>query len=173
MFQWSNKTHKSVTFNRGVADQSLLDLVEAALEKHPHKTFSHLCKEALWQFLGIPEAFQPRPDRGSADSDRESAELKRLLENFQQEFWGREGSRDEAIESSLDRLSEQLSYLQHQLTHLEVIVERSPEQQSAPEPSANYASNPQPEAPPEPPPQLEPAERDPVIDRLSQFLDEF
>ncbi|HIK31718.1 MAG TPA: plasmid segregation centromere-binding protein ParR [Oscillatoriales cyanobacterium M59_W2019_021] len=172
MFQWSNKTHKSVTFNRGVADQSLLDLVEAALEKHPHKTFSHLCKEALWQFLGIPEAFQPRPERGSADDDRESAELKRLLENFQQDFWERESSRDEAIESSLDRLSEQLTYLQHQLTHLEGIVERNPESQGL---SASAVNSPNPQSPPpiEPKPQPEPVERDPVIDRLSQFLDEF
>lgn len=173
MFQWSNKTHKSVTFNRGVADRSLLDLVEAALEKHPHKTFSHLCKEALWQFLGIPEAFQPRADRGLADDDLDSSQLKNLLENFQQEFWDREGSRDEAIESSLDRLSEQLSYLQHQLTHLEAMVEREPEPQIPSEPPVTHSSTSQPEAQPETQPQPRLVERDPVIDRLSQFLDEF
>jgi hypothetical protein len=168
MFQWSNKTHKSVAFNRGVADQSLLDLVEAALEKHPHKTFGHLCKEALWQFLGIPEAFQPRPTQDSASRDGETVELKRVLRDFQQDFWDRESRQGEVIEGRLDRLSEQLSYLQHQLTHLEVLMERTPAPVSPSEPPV--ASTPTFQ---EAPTRLEPRESDPVIDHLSQFLDEF
>lgn len=170
MFQWSNKTHKSVAFNRGVADQSLLDLVEAALEKHPDKTFSHLCKEALWQFLGIPAAFQPRQaETPPPGAEPETGELKRLLTDFQQDFWARESDRDEAIESSLDRLSDQLSYLQQQLTHLEVLVERSPDSPPDSEPAVpdrdSYESAPIERA--------EPRECDPVLDHLSQYLDEF
>lgn len=170
MFQWSNKTHKSVTFNRGVVDQSLLDLVEAALEKHPDRTFSHLCKEALWQFLGIPAAFQPHQGQEQPPTaDRETGELKRLLTDFKQDFWARESDRDEAIESSLDRLSDQLSYLQQQLTHLEVIVERSPEPPASSEPVMNsYSSYESEEDEP-----TEPRPSDPVLDHLSQYLDEF
>jgi hypothetical protein len=169
MFQWSNKTHKSVTFNRGVADQSLLDLLEAELEKHPHKTFSHLCKEALWQFLGIPAAFQPRQNLDRTNGDRGESELKRVLTDFKQDFWARESNRDEAIESSLDRLSEQLSYLQQQLTHLEVLAEQSSAPPASLDSVAEVAtfqevSN---QAP------TEPRESDPVLDHLSQYLDEF
>lgn len=169
MFQWSNKTHKSVTFNRGVADQSLLDLVEAELEKHPHKTFSHLCKEALWQYLGIPAAFQPRQAQDPANVDREAVDIKRVLTDFQQTFWDRESNRDEAIESSLDRLSEQLSYLQQQLTHLEVLAERS----SAPMASLDAVAEVTTFQEVSTPSQPEPRESDPVLDHLSQFLDEF
>lgn len=168
MFQWSNKTRKSVRFNRGVADQSLLDLVEAELEKHPHKTFSHLCKEALWQFLGIPAEFQPRP-QAPANADLEVVELKTVLTDFKQKFWDRKSNRDEAIESSLDRLSDQLSYLQHQLTNLEDLVERSPDSETS---SESVTTSPTfPESPT--PAQSQPREIDPVIDHLSQYLDEF
>lgn len=59
MFQWSKKVVKSVSFNPGVADESLLGLVESYLEKNPHLTFSDLCKEALWQALCVPEAVRP------------------------------------------------------------------------------------------------------------------
>jgi hypothetical protein len=169
MFQWSNKTHKSVRFNRGVADQSLLDLVEAELEKHPDKTFSHLCKEALWQFLGIPAAFQPRQAPDPVNADREEIDLNRVLTEFKKDFWSRESNRDEAIESSLDRLSDQLSYLQHQLTHLEVLVERTPD----PNPSSeSVVTSPTWQDLPTPDPSP-PQETDPVLDHLSQFLDEF
>ena len=62
MFQWSSKkVVKSVTFNPGVADESLLDVVERHLEKEPDKTFSDLCKEALWQALCVPESVRPDP----------------------------------------------------------------------------------------------------------------
>lgn len=169
MFQWSNKTRKSVTFNRGVVDQSLLDLVEAALERHPDKTFSHLCKEALWQYLGIPAAFQPRQAQDPVSSDREAVEIKRVLTDFQRTFWDRESNRDEAIESSLDRLSEQLSYLQQQLTHLEVLAERS----SAPVASLDAVAEVTTFREVPTPSPSEPRESDPVLDHLSQFLDEF
>ena len=61
MFQWSKKVVKSVTFNPELADESLLAQVESYLEKQPDKTFSDLCKEALWQSLCVPEPVQPAP----------------------------------------------------------------------------------------------------------------
>ncbi len=61
MFQWSKKVVKSVTFNPGVADESLLAVVESHLEQQPDKTFSDLCKEALWQSLCVPESVKPSP----------------------------------------------------------------------------------------------------------------
>jgi hypothetical protein len=61
MFQRSNKTNRSVTFNLEVADQTLLAVIETELAKQPHKTFSDLCKEALWQFLYISESVRPSP----------------------------------------------------------------------------------------------------------------
>jgi hypothetical protein len=143
--------------------------VEAELEKYPDKTFSHLCKEALWQFLGIPAAFQPNQAQDPGNANSEAVDLKRVLTDFKRDFWDRESNRDEAIESSLDRLSEQLSYLQHQLTHLEVLADRSPDSSLSLESEAGAPRLPESPAPqPSPPRNV-----DPVIDHLSQFLDEF
>src|ERR687886_443480 len=67
MFPWSKKIRKSVEFNRGLADLSLLEVVESELEKQPHKTFSDLCKEALWQYLCVPESVRPSFRTGSLE----------------------------------------------------------------------------------------------------------
>ena len=61
MFQWPKKVVKSVTFNPSVADESLLAVVEDCLERLPDKTFSDICKQALWQSLCIPETVKPSP----------------------------------------------------------------------------------------------------------------
>jgi hypothetical protein len=61
MFPWSKKISKSVRFSQELADQSLLAVVETELVKQPHKSFSDLCKEALWQSLCISESVRPSP----------------------------------------------------------------------------------------------------------------
>ena len=78
MFQRSNKTNKSVTFNQEVADQTLLTVIETELAKQPHKTFSDLCKEALWQFLCVPESLRPSPKIG--EMEQQIADLQQFAE---------------------------------------------------------------------------------------------
>lgn len=99
MFPWSKKNSKSVTFNSEVADETLLAVVETELLKQPHKTFSDLCKEALWQFLCVPESVRPTPK--TTQGEQVVAELQHQLAEFEQRFLARESNRWEAIERQM------------------------------------------------------------------------
>ena len=153
-FPWSKKIRKSVRFNREVADQSLLDVVEIELMRQPHKSFSDLCKEALWQSLRVPEHTRPTPKR--AQTEQQLAELQRQFADFEQRFFARESNRLEAMERQLNQLSQQL-------TLLAIALERQPSLQPPP----NLESEAEPEIP------IPPQEVDPLLSRLSQFLDDF
>jgi len=109
MFPWSKKTVKSVRFNQEVADQSLLAVVEAELMRQPYKTFSELCKEALWQFLCVPEAV--RPSQKMAQKEQQPPELQHQLADFEQRFFAKESSRSEAIDHQLNQLTQQVTQL--------------------------------------------------------------
>lgn len=162
MFPWSKKTVKSVKFNQEVADQSLLAVVEAELMRQPYKTFSDLCKEALWQFLCVPEAVRPSPK--TPQREQPSPDVQRQLADFEQRFFAKESSRLEALERQLNQLSQQVAQLAS-------AIERQPLSDRLPQPT--------------PLPQQEkavevttvassiPQDVDPMLSRLSQFLDDF
>lgn len=162
MFPWSKKTVKSVTFKQEVADQSLLAVVEAELMRQPYKTFSDLCKEALWQFLCVPEAVRPSPK--TPQSEQHSPDVQRQLADFEQRFFAKESSRLETLECQLNQLSQQVAQLAS-------AIERQPLSDRLPQPT--------------PLPQQEkaveatisansiPQDVDPMLSRLSQFLDDF
>ncbi|MEC4815428.1 MAG: plasmid segregation centromere-binding protein ParR [Scytonema sp. PMC 1069.18] len=191
MFQWSKKVVKSVTFNPGVADESLLALVESQLEKDPEKTFSDLCKEALWQLLCVPESVKPTPKPAvtatftetpaltpsptpppaipaatSPGVERQIAELRHHIADLEERFYAKESDRLEMMERHLMQLSQQVAQLAIMVN--QISATQPPSQASAME-VINYTSNPANAA--APPPPLE--EVDPVISRLSQFLDDF
>ncbi|MEO1559725.1 MAG: plasmid segregation centromere-binding protein ParR, partial [Cyanobacteria bacterium J06632_19] len=120
MFQWSKKVVKSVTFNPGVADESLLDVVERHLEKEPDKTFSDLCKEALWQALCVPESVRPDPQPTAAptpqpkppsDAGEYIADLERKIADLEERFFNRESNRLATMEQHLTQLSQQVAQL--------------------------------------------------------------
>ncbi|MBD2353922.1 plasmid segregation centromere-binding protein ParR [Tolypothrix sp. FACHB-123] len=166
MFQWSKKVVKSVTFNPGVADESLLALVESYLEKQVDKTFSDLCKEALWQSLCVPESVKPGTQTPSTTAvEQEIGRLQHQLADLEERFFAKESHRLESMES-------QILHLTQQVAHLAIMVAERPVIQYAAPASASAASvgevvnN---TYVPPPPPQ----EVDPVISRLSQFLDDF
>jgi uncharacterized membrane protein YccC len=109
MFPWSKKVVKSVTFNQEVADETLLAVVESVLQKQPNKTFSDLCKEALWQALCVPESV--RPGLKAAEMEHKIAEVQQQLADFEQRFFAKEANRLEAIESQLSQLTQQVAQL--------------------------------------------------------------
>jgi hypothetical protein len=181
MFLWSKKTRKSVTFHPEVADESLLAVVETELVKQPHKTFSDLCKEALWQFLCVPASVRPTPTPmpEPVQTEQLMADLQRQLADFEQRFFAKESQRLEAMERQLNQLTQQLAQLSlivNQLAKPEPIVNHLPK----PEPIVNQLAKPEPvprqiapkaeaESPPSPPPEID----DPLLSRLSAFLDDF
>ncbi|WP_414529413.1 plasmid segregation centromere-binding protein ParR [Nodularia chucula] len=164
MFQWSKKVVKSVTFNPEVADESLLAVVENYLEQLPEKTFSDICKEALWQSLCVPEAVKPSPKTVATDSvetkvETKINELQRQLADLEERFLTKESHRLESIEGHILQLTQQIANLATMVSEQPVI------QSSTPSAPVSEVANTYAEEPPE--------EVDPVISRLSQFLDDF
>ncbi|NMG08597.1 plasmid segregation centromere-binding protein ParR [Brasilonema sp. UFV-L1] len=169
MFQWSKKVVKSVTFEPGVADESLLALVESHLEKDPQKTFSDLCKEALWQSLCVPESVRPAPKPAATAApgvEQQMAALQSQIADLEERFFAKESHRLEMIEHQLMQLSQQVTQLAIMVNH--VSTNSSANQQQVPvlevvnhtSSSTNAAS-------------ISSQEVDPVISRISQFLDDF
>ncbi|MGH1393647.1 MAG: plasmid segregation centromere-binding protein ParR [Trichormus sp.] len=172
MFQWSKKVVKSVTFNPEVADESLLAVVENYLEKQPDKTFSDLCKEALWQTLCVPESVKSGFNTAATGAvEQKIDDLQRQVADLEERFFAKESNRLEALERQVLQLTQQLAHLAITVTERPVIYSSPP-----PAPAvevvnstattttntstANYPVNP-------------PEEVDPLISRLSQFLDDF
>lgn len=198
MMLWAKNSYKSVTFTPEVADQTLLAVIETELAKQPHKTFSDLCKEALWQFLCVPESVRPNPKPGQME--QQLAELLTKLSLMDSSFPAPEPIRLESLETPLRQVAQQSGQMldivaqlqgkfaelerrvtaaessrteqvQTQLTKLNEKLQQLLEMkvalpQLAPEPAP--APAPAPETPSEPPPPS-----DPLLSRLSQFLDDF
>jgi hypothetical protein len=163
MFQWSKKVVKSVTFNPEIADESLLAQVESHLETQPDKTFSDLCKESLWQALCVPESARPSLNTAAiASIEQQIGDLQRQLAGLEERFFAKESNRLEVMENQLLQLTQQVA-------QLAIMLNERPFFQS-PNPSAPTVEvvN-HPAYTPASPPQ----EVDPVISRLSQFLDDF
>ena len=169
MLQWPKKVVKSVTFNPGVADESLLALVESHLEKDPEKTFSDLCKEALWQSLCVPESVRPSPSTPekattSAFEEQQIAELQRQVADLEERFFAKESNRLELMERQLLQLSQQVAQLAIMMNERPIIqlqnLATSASQEVVNHTSYTVAATP-------------PQDVDPVISRLSQYLDDF
>lgn len=169
MFQWSKKVVRSVTFNPGVADESLLALVDSHLEKDPEKTFSDLCKEALWQSLCVPESARPSPTTpekptAPAFEEQQIAELQRQVAVLEERFFAKESNRLEVMERQLLQLSQQVAQLAIMVNE-RPIIQLQTQATSAPQEVVNHTNYTVAATPPQ--------DVDPVISRLSQYLDDF
>jgi hypothetical protein len=165
MFQWSKKVVKSVTFNPDIADESLLAQVENYLETKPDKSFSDLCKEALWQALCVPESPPTRPAINTAETskiEQQIGELQRQVAGLEERFFAKESNRLQVMESQIMQLSQQVAQLALMLSERPYAA-----QPTSSIPMAEVVNNSTyiPDATPQ--------EVDPVISRLSQFLDDF
>ncbi len=162
MFQWSKKVVKSVTFNPGVADESLLALVESHLEKQADKTFSDLCKEALWQSLCVPESVKPAPKTApTGPVEQQIGELQRQMADLEERFFAKESNRLEAMERHILQLNQQVAQLAIMLNDRSFVQSPSTSASVVEVVNTTYT------------PPASPQEVDPVISRLSQYLDDF
>lgn len=165
MFQWSKKVVKSVTFNPDIADESLLAQVENYLEAKPDKTFSDLCKEALWQVLCVPESSSARPALNTSEIskiEQQIGELQRQVAGLEERFFAKESNRLQVMESQIVQLSQQVAQLAMMLNERPYTS-----QPTSSIPTAEVVNN------STYTPDTAPQEVDPVISRLSQFLDDF
>ncbi len=107
---WSNKRVRNVEFTDEAADETLLAAVENELVKQPNKTFSDLCKEALWQLLYVPESVRPDSNKLS-QLETQIIQLQGQLASLEQRIAAREASRLDKLESHLQQLSLQVGQL--------------------------------------------------------------
>jgi hypothetical protein len=156
MFQWSKKVVKSVTFNPDITDESLLAQIESYLEAKPEKNFSDLCKEALWQALCVPDSSLNVPHKLSGTIEQQIGELQRQVASLEERFFAKESNRLEMIERQIYQLSQQVA-------QLAMGISERPLTQPPTAVVNNPTYNPEISAP----------EVDPIISRLSQFLDDF
>ncbi len=163
MFQWSKKVVKSVTFNPEIADESLLAQVESYLETQPEKTFSDLCKESLWQALCVPDSVPPSPNTAVSPHEDKIGELQRQIADLEERFFAKESNRLQTMEGQILQLSQQVA-------QLAIMINQGVSTQAStlPVPPVDVVNNSTPAPDPDPPEEV-----DPVISRLSQFLDDF
>ncbi|MBO0349205.1 hypothetical protein J0895_08830 [Phormidium pseudopriestleyi FRX01] len=163
MVFWLSKSKKRVGFTDEVADQTLLAVVQKELQNQPHKSFGDLCKEALWHYLYVPESV--KPTRNSAGASDSIAELQGQLRSLEERVAAREASRLDVLEKQLQQLSLQVGQLAIALNNQRGNYQ--PPQQSYLEPQ------PEPQPEPEPQPVAPPKPVDPLLQRLSSFIDDF
>ncbi|BAZ83219.1 MAG: plasmid segregation centromere-binding protein ParR [Sphaerospermopsis kisseleviana] len=162
MFQWSKKVVKSVTFNPEIGDESLLAQVESYLEAQPEKTFSDLCKEALWQALCVPDSVRPSPNTAALPMEQQLGELQRQIAGLEERFFAKESNRLQVMESQILQLSQQVA-------QLAIMVNQAASFQPANSSIATVEVVNETASTPDPTPQ----EVDPVISRLSSLVDDF
>ncbi|MBC5793844.1 plasmid segregation centromere-binding protein ParR [Anabaena aphanizomenioides LEGE 00250] len=162
MFQWSKKVVKSVTFNPEIGDESLLAQVESYLEEQPEKTFSDLCKEALWQALCVPDSARPSPNTAALPMEQQLGELQRQIAGLEERFFAKESNRLQVMESQILQLSQQVA-------QLAIMVNQAASFQPANSSIATVEVVNETASTPDPTPQ----EVDPVISRLSSLVDDF
>ena len=161
MFQWSKKVVKSVIFEPVAADESLLAMIKSYLENQPEKTFSQLCKEALWQSLCVPESVKPNPKGAiKLEAGQNIADLKNQLSRLEEYFLSNQSYRLELIEHQIAQLSQQVAQLVI-TANQEPATQTAKSSETALDNSTNNTVSSTPE------------DIDPLISRLSHFLEDF
>lgn len=155
---WSNKTSKNVEFTNEAADETLLAAIDNELAKQPQKSFSDLCKEALWQLLYVPESVRPHSNKLN-QLESQITQLQGQLASLEQRLAAKEASRLDKLESHLQELSLQIGQL---ATAIDRGGFAAPQDKVEPEPPE-----------PEPEPLPTPQEVDPLLSRLGSLLDDF
>jgi hypothetical protein len=127
------------------------------LEEQPDKTFSDLCREALWKLLCVPEPLQIASKTANITTvEQKIGEIQDQMAGFEERLFARESRRLEAIESQMLQLTQQVA-------KLAIILNQQPLTYIPPDSDSVVQAIPEPE----------PQEIDPVIDRIGQFLDDF
>ncbi len=153
---WSNKRTKNVEFTDEAADEALLAAIENELLKQPNKTFSDLCKEALWQLLYVPESVRPDSNKLS-QMETQIIQLQGQLASLEQRIAAREADRLNRLESHLQQLSLQVGQLATAIDSGGFTVSASK--------VIPVEDKPEPLSPPQ--------EVDPLLSRLGALLDDF
>jgi TolA-binding protein len=143
MFRPNKKLTQSVTFTtEDAADQALWEAIEKELSLTKYQTFSNLCKQALWQFLFVSESPATPPSLSSMPAMPVSSQkLEEQITQLQKQLSHLEHQMLASEETRFEQLQRQLTQMTQQLAQLQVAVTLQP---SSPTPEAVVTQTPQP-----------------------------
>ncbi|MDY7003510.1 MAG: hypothetical protein SWX82_05945 [Cyanobacteriota bacterium] len=121
---WEKNQKKEVFFTEEAADKQLLAAIEKELNSHKYRTFSNLCKQALWQFLDVSSS---STELAQSPSNLQKLE-HRIYEKLTQHFSELEKklvseelkTSNNTVQSNEDELKKHLNQLNQQLTQIQL-----------------------------------------------------
>ncbi|MEL7038775.1 MAG: hypothetical protein AAFO04_24660 [Cyanobacteria bacterium J06592_8] len=124
------KITQPVTFTtEDAADQVLWDAIEKELSLAKYQTFSNLCKQALWQFLFVSESSASTPTNSVSSTPTVPLSSEKLEEQMTQLQRQLSHLEDKVLTEEGDhfeRLQRQLIQMTQQLTQLQVATTQKP-----------------------------------------------
>lgn len=120
---WEKNQKKEVFFTEEAADRQLLAAIEKELNSHKYRTFSNLCKQALWQFLDVSSSTES-PQSASNLQRLEHRIYERLTKHFSEletKLVSEElKTSNSTVQSNENELKKHLNQLNQQLSQIQL-----------------------------------------------------
>ncbi|NEP76720.1 MAG: hypothetical protein F6K17_13095 [Okeania sp. SIO3C4] len=124
MMLWEKNQKKEVFFTEEAADRQLLAAIEKELNSHKYRTFSNLCKQALWQFLDVSSSSTELAQSASNLQRLEHRIYEKLTQHFselEKKLVSQElKTSNNTVQSNENELKKDLNQLNQQLTQIQV-----------------------------------------------------
>ncbi|NEN90383.1 MAG: hypothetical protein F6K48_16290 [Okeania sp. SIO3H1] len=121
---WEKNQKKDVFFTEEAADRQLLAAIEKELNSHKYRTFSNLCKQALWQFLDVSSSSTELAQSASNLQRLEHRIYEKLTKHFSEletKLVSEElNTPNNTVQSNENELKKHLNQLHQQLTQIQV-----------------------------------------------------
>ncbi|GGA07930.1 hypothetical protein [Okeania sp. KiyG1] len=121
---WEKNQKKEVFFTEEAADKQLLAAIEKELNSHKYRTFSNLCKQALWQFLDVSSSSTELAQSASNLQRLEHRIYERLTKHFSEletKFVSEELNKsNNTVQSNENELKKHLNQLNQQLSQIQL-----------------------------------------------------
>ncbi|WP_293057904.1 hypothetical protein [Okeania sp. SIO2B3] len=121
---WEKNQKKDVFFTEEAADRQLLAAIEKELNSHKYRTFSNLCKQALWQFLDVSSSSTELAQSASNLQRLEHRIYEKLTKHFSEletKLVSEElKTPNNTVQYNENELKKHLNQLHQQLTQIQV-----------------------------------------------------
>lgn len=190
---WEKNQKKEVFFTEEAADRQLLTAIEKELNSHKYRTFSNLCKQALWQFLDVSSSSTDLAQSASNLQRLEHRIYERLTKHFSEletklvseqlkTSNNTVQSNENDLRKSLNQLNQQLSQIQlnldaklievmetfkTELSQIEIPITKSAQEESEELTSTKSIKE------EDLPVQQSTTDADPLLQRLSSLIEDF
>ncbi|NEP04072.1 MAG: hypothetical protein F6K08_11765 [Okeania sp. SIO1H6] len=124
MMLWEKNQKKEVFFTEEAADKQLLVAIEKELNSQKYRTFSNLCKQALWQFLDVSSSSTELAKSASNLQRLEHRIYEKLTKHFSEletKLVSDElNTSNNTVQSNENELKKHLNQLHQQLTQIQL-----------------------------------------------------